>query len=156
MTISSGRERVIDFSFPYFESGLRVMVRADNAEIGDIGDLDDKVVATKHGTTAAKFVKNIQTREAKYFRTIDEAYAALLEKKADAVVFDEPNLLHFVKYESKDKTQIVGRRYQTQAYGIALPPGSPLREPVTIALLKFIEDGQFYILFRQWFGYVPQ
>ena len=49
ITIISQREKQVDFSFPYFESDLRILVRAGDNEIADIGDLDKKVVATKQG-----------------------------------------------------------------------------------------------------------
>lgn len=156
MTINSGRERLIDFSFPYFESGTRLMVRADDTSIGDIGDLVDKVVASKHGTISAKFAGNIQTKKLVQYMTIDEAFAALNKRTVDAIVFDAPNLLYYANNEGKGKAKIVGRVHQKQAYGIAFQPGSALREKVTITLLKFIEEGDYYIIFRKWFGYVPQ
>jgi glutamine transport system substrate-binding protein len=156
MTINSGRERLIDFSFPYFESGTRLMVRADDTRIGDIGDLVDKVVASKHGTISSGFAANIQTKKVVQYLTIGEAFAALQEKAVDAIIFDAPNLLYFANNEGKGKVKIVGRVHQKQAYGIAFQPGSPLREKVSITLLKFIEEGDYYIIFRKWFGYVPQ
>ena len=156
MTINSGRESLIDFSYPYFDSGTGMIVRADDTRIINIGDLVDKVVASKHGTTSSNFAKNIQTKKVVIYLTIEEAYAALYNKKVDVVLFDEPNLLYHTNNEGKGKVKIVGRVHQKQAYGIAFQPGSALREKVSIALLKLIEDGNYYIIFRKWFGYVPQ
>ena len=156
MTINSGRERLIDFSFPYFESGTRLMVRADDTRIGDIGDLVDRVVATKHGSISSEFAGNIQTKKIVPYLTIDEAIAALHKKTVDAIIFDAPNLLYYANNEGKGKAKVVGRVHQKQAYGIAFQPGSDLREKVSITLLKFIEEGNYYIIFRKWFGYVPQ
>jgi glutamine transport system substrate-binding protein len=156
ITIISQREKQIDFSFPYFESDLRILVRAGDNQISDIGDLDKKVVAAKQGTTSAKFVKNIQTEQVRLFRTIDEAYRALQKGRADAVIFDSPSILNYIHTDGKDIAKIVGRSHQRQYYGIALQQGSDLREKVSIEILKFMEEGYYDIFFRKWFGYVPQ
>jgi glutamine transport system substrate-binding protein len=156
ITIISQREKKIDFSFPYFESDLRILVRASDDEISDIGDLDKKVVATKQGTTSAKFVKNIQTERVSLFQTIDEAYRSLQKSRADAVIFDSPSILNYIHTDGKDIAKIVGRSHQRQYYGIALQRGSDLRENVSIEILKLMEEGYYDIIFRKWFGYVPQ
>ena len=156
MTINSERELLIDFSYPYIDSGTGLMVRTNDTRISDIGDLVDKVVASKHGTMSSDFAKNIQTKKVVIYLTIKEAYAALNNKKVDAVLFDEPNLLYHTNNEGKGKAKIVGRVHQKQAYGIAFQSGNILREKVNVALLKLIEDGNYYIIFRKWFGYVPQ
>jgi glutamine transport system substrate-binding protein len=156
ITMLSQREKKIDFSFPYFESDLRILVRAGDKDISDIGDLDNKVVATKQGTTSAKFVKNIQTEKVRLFRTIDEAYRALQKDQVDAVIFDSPSILNYVHTDGKDIAKIVGRSHQRQYYGIALQQGSDLREMVSIEILKIMEEGYYDIIFRKWFGYVPQ
>jgi len=156
ITIMSQREKQIDFSFPYFESELRILVRAADNEISDIGDLDKKVVATKQATTSAKFVKNIQTEQVSLFRTIDEAYRALQQGQVDAVIFDSPSILNYINTDGKDIAKIVGRSHQSQYYGIALQQGSDLREKVSIEILKIMEEGYYDIFFRKWFGYVPQ
>jgi glutamine transport system substrate-binding protein len=156
ITIISQREKQIDFSFPYYESGLRILVRAGDNQISDIGDLDQKVVATKQGTTSAKFVNNIQTGQVRLFRTIDEAYRALQKGRVDAVIFDSPSILNYIHADGKDIAKIVGRSHQRQYYGIAFQQGSDLREKVSIEILKYIEEGYYDIVFRKWFGYVPQ
>ena len=156
ITIRSEREKIVDFSFPYFESGLQVAVRAADDHIGNIGDLVDKIVATKEGTTSADFLKNIQTKSVKLFPSIELAYAALKKKEVDAVVFDLQNTLTYIAANAKGSIKTVGPTYRRQFYGVAFQQGSPLTEPFNIALLQYMEDGWYDIVFRKWFGYVPQ
>jgi glutamine transport system substrate-binding protein len=156
ISISAEREQLIDFSYPYFHSSLRLLVRMSDNTIADIGDLVDKTVATKEGTTSATFVSNIQTQSVQLFPAIDEAFRALQKRKVDAVLFDSPAIADYIQTSGRYIAKTVGRVHQRQSYGIALQQGSELREKVNAEILKLMEEGRFDILFRKWFGYVPQ
>ena len=152
MTIKADREKVVDFAYPYYEAGLLLMVRADNASIHSLDDLHDKTVATKLGTTSADFARAAEPGDLKLFPNIDGAYLELQTGGADAVIFDSPAILYYIKTKGEDAVKTVGPLYQGQSYGIAFPQGSPLREPTTIALLTFMEDGRYDDLYEKWFG----
>ena len=156
ITINAQREQIIDFSYPHFHSSLRLLVRMTDETIADIGDLVDRVVATKEGTTSATFVNNIQTRAVSLFPTIEAAYLALHKRKVDAVVFDSPAIADYIQTSGRHIAKTVGRVHQRQSYGIAFQQGSALREKVNVQMLKLVEEGRMDILFREWFGYVPQ
>ncbi len=154
ITITAEREKVLDFSYPYFDSGLGLLIRDDREGIHDIGDLTDKIIATKEGTTSARFAREILQKEIKLFPDIAQAYQAVATGAADAAIFDAPALLYHIKTSGQDHLKSVGRRYQQQTYGIALTQGSPLREPINISLLKLIEIGRYDTISRKWFGNV--
>jgi len=156
MTIKSKREEVVDFAYPYYDAGLLLMIKADNKSISGVDDLADKVVATKLGTTSADFAKGLKTKEVKLFPNIDGAYMELAGGGADAVIFDSPAILYYIKTEGKDAVKTVGPLYQGQSYGIAFPQGSELREKVTITILKFMEDGTYNKIYKEWFGTEPK
>jgi glutamine transport system substrate-binding protein len=156
MTVNSTREKQIDFSVPYYISSLAVLVRADATDIDGVGDLDDKIVATKQGTSSAVFVKNIQTRSFKLYGAIEEAYAALEKGTVDAVIFDEPAIEAYVRSKGAGRAKIVEGSYHRQYYGFGFQPNSPWRKKINITLLRLMEEGYYDILFRKWFGYVPQ
>ena len=156
ITINAERERIIDFSYPHFHSSLRLLVRMSDEAIADIGDLVDKVVATKEGTTSATFVNNIQTRSVSLFPTIEAAYLALHKRKVDAVLFDSPAIADYIQTSGRYIAKTVGRVHQRQDYGIAFQQGSALKEIVNVEMLTLVEEGRLDILFREWFGYVPQ
>ena len=156
MTIKSKREEVVDFAYPYYDAGLLLMIRSDNKDINGIEDLANKVVATKLGTTSADFSKTFKTKDVKLFPNIDGAYMELRSGGAEAVVFDSPAILYYIKTEGKDSVKTVGPLYEGQSYGIAFPQGSKLREQVTITILKFMEDGTYKKLYQKWFGTAPK
>jgi glutamine transport system substrate-binding protein len=156
MTIKSKREEVVDFAYPYYDAGLLLMVRSDNKDINGVEDLANKVVATKLGTTSADFSKTFKTKDVKLFPNIDGAYMELRSGGAEAVVFDSPAILYYIKTEGKGTVKTVGPLYEGQSYGIAFPQGSKLREQVTITILKFMEDGTYKKLYQKWFGTAPK
>lgn len=152
LSITADREKIVDFSFPYYDAGLLVMVKKENPFIHGIGDLDDKVVATKRGTTSDDFVHNIQTKAVKLYDTIEEAYAALKKDQADAVIFDSTIILHYLETKNANDFKTVGRLYNRQAYGFAFPPGSALRDKASIAVLELKEGFKYAIIYSNWFG----
>lgn len=156
MTIKSKREEVVDFAYPYYSSGLLLMVAAGDASIKGVEDLGNKIVATKLGTTSADFAKSLKTKEVKLYPNIDGAYLELQAGGADAVIFDSPAILYYIKTEGQGKVKTVGPLYQGQPYGIAFPQGSPLRDKVSVTILKFMEGDVYKNLYRKWFGSDPK
>lgn len=156
ITIKSDREKVVDFSYPYYDAGLILLVRADNKDIRSVDDLKDKVVATKLGTTSVDFLKSVPTKEVKLLPNTDNLFMELVSGGADAVFFDSPPLLYYAQNEGKGKVKTVGPLYAGQSYGIAFPQGSELRDQVDVALLKLMETGKYDELYKKWFGTAPK
>lgn len=155
MTITDEREEVVDFSIPYYDAGLLIMVRADEENIESVEDLKGKVVATKLGTTSANFCEE-QGLETKLYDNIDGAYFELQKGGADAVIFDSPAILYYIKTDGQGKVKTVGPLYEGQQYGIAFPDGSELREKVNGVLEEMMEDGTYDELYEKWFGKRPE
>ena len=121
---------------------------------GDIngpGDLPGKRVASVQGSTSTEYLRqhNIEATE---FSKVDEAFHALQQGKADAVVYDAPVLLYYASHEGKGKVQVVGNIFRKESYGILFPSNSPYRKPVNEALLKLKENGTYDRLYTKWFG----
>lgn len=114
-------------------------------------DLPGKQVATTKGSTAAEYLRQLNA-EVLEFSSIADAFQALLDKRADAVVFDAPVLLYFASHDGKGKVQVVGAVFRKEDYGIVFRPGSPLRKRVDGALLALREDGSYQRLYEKWFG----
>jgi ABC-type amino acid transport substrate-binding protein len=48
--------------------------------------------------------------------------------------------------------RLVGPIFESFDYGLGLPNGSPLREPLNTAILQMREDGTFERIREQWLG----
>ena len=72
MTIREERRKAIDFSDPYYESGLAAMVQTGNTRIRSIDDLNGKVIAAKTGTAKVDWIKaHLKPKELRQFPNID-------------------------------------------------------------------------------------
>ncbi|MFP1725264.1 glutamine ABC transporter substrate-binding protein GlnH [Lonsdalea quercina] len=157
ITITDARKRAIDFSDGYYDSGLLVMVKADNQEIKGEQDLTDKVVAVKSGTGSVDYAKaNIKSKSLRQFPNIDNAYMELATNRADAVLHDTPNILYFIKTAGHGQFKAVGDSIKAQQYGIAFPKNSELRERVNGALKTLRENGTYAAIYQKWFGTEPK
>ncbi|AIR68326.1 MULTISPECIES: glutamine ABC transporter substrate-binding protein GlnH [Dickeya] len=158
ITITEERKRAIDFSDGYYNSGLLVMVRADNQDIKGEQDLAGKVVAVKSGTGSVDYAKaNIKTKELRQFPNIDNAYLELGTNRADAVLHDTPNILYFIKTAGNGKFKTVGESIKAQQYGVAFPKGSDeLRNKVNGALKTLRDNGTYAAIYKKWFGTDPK
>jgi ABC-type amino acid transport substrate-binding protein len=137
----------------YFTASITTIMTVGQltSDINGPSDLPGRRVATVKGSTAEKYL-TARHLDTKAFPTIDEAYAALGKKQVDAVVYDAPILLYYIKSSSTTKQKVVGRLFEKQGYGIALQQGSPHRKTINEALLKLRESGFIDELQSKWFG----
>lgn len=158
ITISPERAAVVDFTKPYYNTGLMIAVRTEDADkVKSLEDLAGKVIATKTATSSAEYLRTTFTKakEVKLFPNNDGLLFELMAKGVDAVFFDETILQDLAK-ASNGKVKVVGPLYQGQSYGIAFPQGSELVQTVNAALDSMMQDGSYRTLYMKWFGSEPK
>jgi ABC-type amino acid transport substrate-binding protein len=121
------------------------------SDIGGPEDLPGKRVATVAGSTAATYLEDIGVPFTAV-ATIDEAYALLAAGAVDAVVYDAPVLRYHSVSAGRGKVEIIDAVFKPEKYGIALPPGSDLREPINEVLLEMYQDGTLSEIESRWFN----
>lgn len=119
--------------------------------INGVADLPGTTIATVPNTTAARYLA-ANSLPFTSVEKIEDAYRLLEQGKVDAIVYDSPVLLYHALTSGKGRTQVVGRIFQQEQYGIALPTSSKLREPINETLLEIQEDGTYDALYTKWFG----
>jgi len=119
--------------------------------ISELSDLTGKRVLTVGGSTSEEF---LMAQEMRYetVERIEDAYAALLDDEADAIVFDAPALLFYAQNQGYGQVKVVGPVFLDEDYGIALPTESPLRKPINTALLRLHSSGRYDSIYKKWFG----
>ncbi|NYT63202.1 glutamine ABC transporter substrate-binding protein GlnH [Alcaligenaceae bacterium] len=153
ITIRDDRKKVIDFSDPYYESGLAILVGKDNTNIKTAKDLEGKTVAVKIGTATVDYLKsNVPNAKLKLFPNIDNAFLELATGRVDAVVHDTPNLQYFAKTGGEGRVKVVGSLKSGDFYGIGFPKGSDLVPIVNNALKAIHANGKYDALYQKWFG----
>ena len=158
ITITEKREKIVDFSVPYYDSGLRLLVPATQSAIASVEDLTGKRVACKIGSTSYDFLqKRVGDKAGEIVPYPDSAdmYMALMSGSVDAVLYDAPNVSYFAQTRGKGRVKTVGPLYEGQQYGIALVEGSPWRQAVNEALAAMRDDGTYAKIHEKWFGEKP-
>ncbi|PEQ12828.1 ABC transporter substrate-binding protein [Novosphingobium sp. PC22D] len=75
------------------------------------------------------------------FADVRSGLEAVRDGRLDAFVYDKPLLAYRMRNgDLSDKLRLLPGTYGRQDYGIALPFGSALREPIDVELLKSIES----------------
>ena len=111
----------------------------------------NKKIAVLKDSSAAEFVKENNGKNVTV-TNLKEAYELLKNKEIDAVVFDRPQLMYYLK-ENPDKHMIISvAEYLKQGYGFAFPLNSPMVFPMNLELLKLKEDGSLKSISENYLG----
>jgi polar amino acid transport system substrate-binding protein len=114
-------------------------------------DLTRTRVGSVPGSTSASYLDWRQVPFASY-ETPDAALAALAAGEVDAVVYDAPILRYEVRQRYGDRLTVLPNVFERQYYGIALPTGSRLREPINQVLLRRIAMPEWQGLLQRYLG----
>ncbi len=156
MTITEERKESIDFTQPYYEAGLILAVKDDNDDIKSIDDVSGKTIATRTGSTSQEYLTANTDAKIEAFPGIIEAYQNVLAGRADAVLYDLPNVQFYSETEADNKLKTVGEKLTGEDYGIAFPKGSELRDQFDEALTTIKENGTYDDIYEEWFGERPE
>lgn len=125
---------------------------------GDINgpaDLPGNAVVTVRETPAASYLV-AEGLSPMLVDEIDDAYAALDDGRAEAVVFDAPALQFHAAREGSGAVRTVGPVFDQVEYGFATAQDGALRERINRALLELVESGVYERLHNEWFGSADQ
>jgi glutamine transport system substrate-binding protein len=157
VTITEERAEIVDYSDPYYDSGLRIIVRAGNDNVETIEDLEGLSIATRIGSTSYDFLQeNLgDSADITPYPGNSDMYMALLGRNVDAAFYDAPNVSYFARTRGEGRTKVVGPLYAGQQYGIVFNKGSEWVEPTNEALAAMREDGTYAEIYEKWFGEAP-
>ncbi len=119
--------------------------------VENLRDLNNKTIAVISDSPAEEYIKKIGIDEYPA-KDIQDAVSALLSKKADAVVADAAVLQSFDFNNPRLPLRVVGRIFQVENYGFAMPIGSPLRMPLNRQLAKMQESQETHAILAGYFG----
>ncbi|MEM1307043.1 MAG: transporter substrate-binding domain-containing protein, partial [Pseudomonadota bacterium] len=120
------------------------------SQIRGYTDLYGKRVGTTQGSTASAFLESHAIDHTTY-TDIDTLFAAVADRKLDAVVHDAPLLDYYAATRGRNRVRVVGDLLRPEKFGIALQQDSPLAERVNRALLNLKENGEYERLRARWF-----
>ncbi|SFL71889.1 polar amino acid transport system substrate-binding protein [Gracilibacillus orientalis] len=154
--IREDRLEVVNFSDPYFESGLSLITLKDSAIEGE-EDLEGKTIVAKQGTSSLKLANELaEEYNAEVTKLQDDAtmYMELENGNADVVINDYPSVAYKINQDGEDsQLQLVGDKYPSEDYGIAISKGSEgLVEKMNTGLQELKDSGEFDEIYSKYFS----
>jgi len=119
--------------------------------VSGIDDLYGKRVFTAESSTSAAYLDGKLIRY-EGLPSASDALDRLAAGEADAVVYDLPILRHLVSERNAGKVRVLPNLLVRQDYGIALPSGSPLREPFSREILRIIQTPEWSSMLEGYLG----
>ncbi len=110
-----------------------------SSTISSIEQLTARKVATVKASPSEVFLREHKIKVVGV-DNLDEAILKLKNKEVDAVVYDRPQLLYFLKNKQDGNLHIAIAEYFKQGYGFAFPLNTTLVYDVNRALLELAED----------------
>jgi polar amino acid transport system substrate-binding protein len=154
-TDTKEREQEVDF-VTYFRAGTSFYTPAGKATVTKIEDLCGLTVTAQKGTTQADEIaaQNKKCPADKQITALilpdqNAVNLAVTSGRAQAAMADSPVAAYAVK-QSGDKLELSGKSYNDAPYGIALPKGSGLDQPLLDALKALIASGAYKQILDKW------
>jgi len=155
MSITPERAKAVAFSEPYFMVGQVVVSRVGDENVMSADDLgaEGLTIAVQEGTTG-EFAVREKFPKAKLLRfpKADQACLAVVQKKADAVVFDHPFLQSYVAKQGKGTLKGNWKPFTEEPIGAAFRKTSPkLADAFDATLERLRKDGTYDALVKKYF-----
>jgi len=151
MTITEERQRVLDFSNPYFVSGSMLLTRKDSS-IQSLQDLVGKRVAVLDGSVQQSDLPVVAPEARRIaFKILPDAVQALKNMQVDALCQDDVVVLTAARMDAELRT--AGKPFLPKPYAMAVRKGDrKFLDWLNAQLEKMKADGTIQRMSRQHFG----
>ncbi len=156
LTITPERAAKVDFSDPYYESGLSIMTHRDNAaKIKSVKALEGKTLCVEIGSSGALYSQKLKGTKIRTFNSAAEAFLEINQKGCYAMINDKPVNEYFLsqKQAKNMKLKEVPIVLQAENYGFAIQKGNTaLAKRINDALKAVKADGTYDKIYKKWFA----
>lgn len=152
VSITPQRARVVDFSIPYNQAGLRVIAQK-SAQVRTLADLNGKRVVVGRGTTADAFLKKSAPQATVVYTDnfAPDGVLLLQQKRVDAGIEDASLLDYLASRNTQFDT--LPAMYGNTPIGIAMAKGDPaLLKFVNAFVADYIKSGAYAANYKKWWG----
>jgi polar amino acid transport system substrate-binding protein len=156
MTITEERERVLDFSDPYFNATQALLVQKDSG-ISSLEDLSGESLAVQEGTTGAIYAQENAPEdvELRTFEDLALLQTAVKTGQVAAGINDNGVLYDYVQ----DNPELdVATEFDTgEQYGFAVAKdkNDELLKTINDVIEQARSDGTYDEIYKKWFGEAP-
>jgi polar amino acid transport system substrate-binding protein len=157
ISITPAREKVVDFSDPYYVAPQAVVVGkgSDLASATSLADLKDASIGVQIGTTSLDAVNDViqPSNDPKVFNDSNDVVTALKQNQVDAIVTDLPTGFYITAAQVPG-SKIIGQFKAPggDSFGLLLAKDSKLTPCVNKALGKLESSGELKQITDKWMG----
>lgn len=154
-SIKPGREKVVDFTDPYYLSATALVV-PEGSDIATTDDLRGVIVGVQDATVQEEIANGTDAGEVRAFPEGTTALTALLTGQVEAVLVDEAVGADFLEKQGGIKVIVVQSIPGDDLFGFAVArDNDALREAMNEALATIKEDGTMAELYQKYFDAEP-
>jgi polar amino acid transport system substrate-binding protein len=153
LTITDERKAKLDFSTPYYETTMGLLVKADSG-ITDLAGLKDKPVGVQQGTTGEDWAhEQPELTQIKQYENLGDQVTALKAGDVVGVFNDEPTLTPYVN----EGFAVVSSFDTGEQFGFAVKQGNQtILDQINSTLERLNSDGTYEQLLSKWFEAEPK
>ncbi|MBV9111254.1 MAG: amino acid ABC transporter substrate-binding protein [Hyphomicrobiales bacterium] len=152
-SITDERKKVVDFSIPYFDSDIGVLVKKGTKV--DAESVKSMRVGVHQATTGADFVEKVlkPAQAMKVYPNVPAMFAALSAGQIDAALTDTAYVLG--EAAQSNGALVVAGQYSTgEKYGAVYPKGSPNEATLDKIIQSMNDDGTLNALAKKYLAAV--
>ncbi|OLF34617.1 ABC transporter substrate-binding protein [Psychrobacter sp. C 20.9] len=153
MSITPERKEVVDFSDPYFHSGI-ILIGKKGDDIS-IDSLKGQPIASQRSTVASQYLQDEHAdADIKLYDTQDNAYLDLTSGRVRGMMSDKVTGIDWLKTDAGKDYEVKGDEISTNddAMGIAFRKGDPLVAKFNAALAELKDNGTYDQITGSYFG----
>ncbi|WP_034916587.1 basic amino acid ABC transporter substrate-binding protein [Erwinia sp. 9145] len=155
ITITDKRQKMVDFSAPYFPAEQSIVVPASST-INSLAALKTHKVGVVNSSTGDIVVSDVLGKNSTDIKRFDNTPLMLQELYEDgisAAVGDVGVVKYYIKTHPEKKfTLVPDAKFERQYFGIAVAKGNDaLRDKINAGLKKIIADGTYAKIYSTWF-----
>ncbi|MDR0593303.1 MAG: transporter substrate-binding domain-containing protein [Bifidobacteriaceae bacterium] len=149
LTITEEREAKLDFSQPYYETTMGLLVKADSG-ISTLADLEGQPVGVQQGTTGEDWAnQQPELTEIRQFEGLGDQVTALKAGDVAGIFNDEPTLTPY----QDEGFKVVSSFATGEQFGFAVKQGNTeLLDQINKTLDRLNSDGTYEELLAKWFA----
>jgi polar amino acid transport system substrate-binding protein len=148
ISITAERAKVVDFSTPYFDSNIGVLVKKNSGVTAD--NINSKTCAAYSGTTSVPFIQDKLKCHTKIYPNSQTLYQGVLSGQVDAAFLDTAIVLAEAK--ATGKLEVAGQYKTGEKYGAIYPKGSANEAALDKGIKTLISDGTLNTLSKTYLG----
>lgn len=146
MSITDERKKVVDFTDPYFDAGVSLVV-GEAATIQSLEDLKGQRVAVKKGTVGANYATSVQEEIGFEIVQFDDSPSMFLDVQNgnSVALFEDYPVISYAIAQQDLPLKIVGDRLNDDQYGIGVLKGEnqDVLEKLNTGLQNLKDSGEY-------------